>query len=105
MRTLKKMKWPVMIIVLFICLDLGYAKLTNTNSILSTFSNLSNFQAKQICSCLFVEENNEDYCKKWVSHDFPLLSLKIDQAGKRVSSLLGDKKYFFKNERAGCSQD
>jgi hypothetical protein len=98
------MKWPVFIFVLLIVLDFGYAKFTNTNSILSTFSVLSNYQAKQICSCLYVEENAQDYCKKWVSHDFPLLPMEINQAEKKVSSLLGDKKYVFKNEREGCAQ-
>jgi len=102
----QKFKWYyiLLLFIFVLIIDFCYSKYSNSNGIIDTVTIISNFQAKQICSCLFVEQNKEDYCQKWVAANYLILPLEIDGRAKTVSSKLGNKIYYYKNSRNGCAQ-
>jgi len=101
-----KFKSIFFIIILFLSIffifDYSYSRFTQSNGFFSTLSVLSNFQSRQICSCLFVEERTLAQCKSWVTEHFPLLPIQVDNLKKSVSSTFGDRNYYYTNSRFGC---
>ena len=44
------------------------------------------YTAKELCSCLFVMEQTEEYCRAWTKASPPIARPRIDYRAKRVSS-------------------
>lgn len=42
------------------------------------------YGAKELCSCLFVMEMSEDYCRAWTKASPAVANLRIDREAKRV---------------------
>lgn len=47
---------------------------------------LTRYRAKELCSCLFVIEQTEDFCAKWTVAAPNLASYAIDRESKRVET-------------------
>lgn len=64
----------------------------------------TSYFSKELCSCLFVEMNEENYCLNYVHSSIPVWSHKIDSKEKSVSSsaFLLSTKYLVKNKKFGC---
>lgn len=63
------------------------------------------FQAKEICSCVFVENQSEEYCVELVDHWFGRGTPEIDRA-KRTVTVMSNwgiiREAEWLNERLGC---
>ena len=63
------------------------------------------YTAKQLCSCLFVMERDEDYCRTWTRESPAVATASIDFEEKSVQSealLVWSATARFVNERYGC---
>jgi len=62
------------------------------------------FYAKEFCSCYFVNNQPEDFCRNLVQQYIPLTELTIDHAHKSVeaTSLGAKRKAHWVSERFGC---
>jgi hypothetical protein len=66
------------------------------------------YTAKDACSCLFVMEREEEYCRAFVKADPSVASLTIDREQKAVESsalLLWGARAHYVNEHDGCVLD
>ena len=86
---MKYLIYPLLLLLLSSC---GYMKGPST------------FFSKEMCSCLFVEKQSENYCKDYLDLTFPVWGYEIDRTKKQVYS----QGYFhsatakFKDPRLGC---
>ena len=65
----------------------------------------ANYGAKLACSCLFVMEQDEDYCRTWVQASPDIVKLKIDAEEKVVTARalgLVKSQARWVDERSGC---
>jgi len=63
------------------------------------------YRAKELCSCLFVMQRDEDYCVKWTTASPNIASYSIDHDGRTVETqamLLWGAKARYVSERFGC---
>jgi hypothetical protein len=73
------------------------------DSVFTMLPRLAQYQVKGICSCLFIEENEELYCNSWVSSAFPLVPyIVIHEKEKFVQAPLFGATAAFISERKGC---
>ena len=63
------------------------------------------YTAKEVCSCLFVIEQTEDYCRRWTRASPDIASFRVDRKAKVVESsalLFWGARARFVSERFGC---
>jgi len=62
------------------------------------------FYAKEFCSCYFVNQQSEEFCRDLVKQYIPLTELTIDLKSKSVmaTSLGAQRKAQWVSERFGC---
>ncbi len=63
------------------------------------------YAAKEMCSCLFVMEQTEEFCRAWTAASPAVARLRIDAAKKTVESsalMLWGARARFASARAGC---
>ena len=69
---------------------------------------VTSYSAKDACSCLFVMEMSEEYCRAWIKASPAVTKLNIDFASKSVSTtalmLWGSSARYLDAER-GCVSD
>lgn len=65
---------------------------------------LPSFSAKEFCSCYFVNQQTEIYCRELVRQYLPLKSLEIDESSKevRATGYFGKQSARYVSERFGC---
>lgn len=66
---------------------------------------VTGYTAKEMCSCLFVMEQTEDFCRAWTAASPPLARFRVDAAKKTVESsalMLWGARAHFVSARAGC---
>jgi hypothetical protein len=66
---------------------------------------LTGYTAKELCSCLFVIGQDEDYCREWTRATPEVASYRIDPAAKSVraqSILFWGARARFVNDADGC---
>lgn len=68
---------------------------------------LPSFHSKEMCSCLFVAEQSEDYCRDLVQHWIPIQGDQVDYKSRQVTARgLGvTRSAHFVSERFGCQLD
>lgn len=69
---------------------------------------LSRYTAKEACSCLFVMEMDEAYCRAWVVANPPVATFSFDKEEKTVDSsvlLLWGGHARFIDDQLGCQLD
>lgn len=71
------------------------------------FKVVSNSYAKELCSCLFVVGQEEDYCKNYAKQIVSVSELTISRENKRVLAKgFGHKSSVtFRSKRLGCQID
>jgi hypothetical protein len=47
---------------------------------------VTSYTAKETCSCLFVLEQPEEFCRTWTRYDPPVVAWTADQATKTVTA-------------------
>lgn len=59
---------------------------------------------KEFCSCIFVEDQKENYCKDYASYIVPVNSYRLDRERKMVqaSFLFTDSIAKYTGEKFGC---
>jgi hypothetical protein len=63
------------------------------------------YTAKEMCSCLFVMEQDEAYCRTWTRQSPAIYTLRIDTGAKVVESsagMLWGARARFESARVGC---
>ncbi|MBI2373620.1 MAG: hypothetical protein HYV07_06440 [Deltaproteobacteria bacterium] len=63
------------------------------------------YRAKELCSCLFVMEQTEDFCVSWTAADPNVAKYAIDRNEKTVETsalLMWSAKARWVDERSGC---
>lgn len=63
------------------------------------------YTAKDFCSCVFVNQMSEDYCRRWTAASPAVATVKVDYEERSVqtaAALLWGEKARFVNEREGC---
>ena len=66
---------------------------------------LPTFTAKSYCSCLYVMEMGEEYCKEWSRQSPPLARISVDQQKREVTVsalMLWASKARWIDEKRGC---
>lgn len=66
------------------------------------------YRAKEMCSCLFVMGQTEDYCAEWTVADPNVAKFTIDRAKKRVTTtaiIMWNASAHWESERFGCVLD
>jgi len=66
---------------------------------------ITGYSAKEFCSCLFVMEQTEDFCRAWTKADPAVATLRVDRTRKKVESstgLLWGARAHFVDARFGC---
>lgn len=66
---------------------------------------LTAFAAKEMCSCLFVMQRDETYCREWARQDPNLRTYDIDWNAKRVETqavLYWGARAHYVSPRRGC---
>ncbi len=66
------------------------------------------YTAKELCSCLFVMEMDETYCRNWTRASPAVTKYKIDEANKRVETtalLQWGARAHFESAKFGCVID
>ena len=69
---------------------------------------LTSYTAKETCSCLFVMEQTEEYCRAWTKADPAVAAWSADMDAKTVQSAAGlfwGAKAHFIDEKFGCVLD
>ena len=70
---------------------------------------LTQYRARELCSCLFVEQQTEAYCVAYTVAAPNLATFQIDYARKAVQSealfMWGARAHLDDNERFGCVLD
>ena len=63
------------------------------------------YTAKDFCSCLFVMEMSEDYCRRWTAADPAVATVRVDYEKRTIqtaAALLWGEKARFVSARDGC---
>jgi hypothetical protein len=63
------------------------------------------YTAKDFCSCVFVMEMSEDYCRRWTKSSVDVATLRVDYQERTVQTaavLLWGEKARFVSAREGC---
>jgi hypothetical protein len=66
---------------------------------------VTSYTAKDFCSCVFVMEMSEDYCKRWTAASPAVATVRVDYQERTVqtaAALLWGEKARFVNAREGC---
>ena len=66
---------------------------------------LTAYRAKELCSCLFVIEQSEEYCNNWTTANPDVATFEIDWDNKMVhteSMLMWGASARFQDEKFGC---
>lgn len=66
---------------------------------------VTSYTAKDFCSCVFVMQMSEEYCRRWTAASPAVATVHVDYRDKSVSTaaaLLWGAKARFLNERDGC---
>lgn len=69
---------------------------------------VGDYTAKNVCSCLFVMEQTEDYCRAWVKANPSVARVSIDRQNKAVTSaalLLWGSTARYVDDVQGCVSD
>lgn len=68
---------------------------------------VSAFHAKMLCSCIFVMEQSEEYCKSYTQIGLPIQNEEIDYNEKRTSALAFGvpATAHYQGDRLGCLLD
>jgi hypothetical protein len=81
---------------------------SNTDSRQYSYNDLqliTSYTAKEMCSCLFVMEQSEAYCRVWTKQSPAVASVRIDAAHKTVESyavLFWGARARWVDEKFGC---
>jgi len=65
----------------------------------------SNYAAAEVCSCMFVMEQEEDFCRAWTRANPAVATFRVDREKKRVEAsagMLWGATARFVDERTGC---
>ena len=63
------------------------------------------YTAKDFCSCVFVMERSEDYCRRWTAASPAVATVRVDYEERTVQTaavLLWGERARFVNAREGC---
>lgn len=63
------------------------------------------YNAKEVCSCLFVSERSEDECKAWTKVSPDIARFSVDMETKTVKSTaigMAPSEFQFSSEEMGC---
>jgi hypothetical protein len=63
------------------------------------------YTAKDFCSCVFVMEMSEDYCRRWTAASPAVATVRVDHKERTVqtaAALLWGERARFVNAREGC---
>ncbi len=63
------------------------------------------YTAKDFCSCVFVMEMSEDYCRRWTAASPAVATVRVDYEERTVqtaAALLWGERARFVNAREGC---
>ncbi|HYO53707.1 hypothetical protein [Archangium sp.] len=66
---------------------------------------VTSYTAKDFCSCLFVMQMSEDYCRRWTAASPAVATVRVDYKERSVqtaAALLWGEKARFVSERDGC---
>lgn len=66
---------------------------------------VTSYTAKDFCSCLFVMEMSEEYCRRWTAASPAVATVTVDYKERSVqtaAALLWGEKARFVSERDGC---
>ncbi|HEX8820352.1 MAG TPA: hypothetical protein VF794_10535 [Archangium sp.] len=66
---------------------------------------VTSYTAKDFCSCVFVMEMSEDYCRRWTAASPAVATVRVDYQEHTVqtaAALLWGEKARFVNAREGC---
>ncbi|HYO69581.1 MAG TPA: hypothetical protein VEU33_26250 [Archangium sp.] len=66
---------------------------------------VTSYTAKDFCSCLFVMQMSEEYCRRWTAASPAVATLTVDDEERSVqtaAALLWGEKARFVSERDGC---
>jgi hypothetical protein len=66
---------------------------------------LSAYTAKEVCSCVFVLEQSEEFCRAWTRANPAVAGFTVDRAAKTVESsalIFWGAKARFVSDRFGC---
>ena len=66
---------------------------------------VTSYTAKDFCTCVFVMQMSEDYCRRWTAASPAVATVHVDYKDKSVSTaavLLWGGKARFLNDRDGC---
>jgi hypothetical protein len=66
---------------------------------------VTSYTAKDFCSCLFVMEMSEEYCRRWTAASPAVATVRVDYEERTVqtaAALLWGEKARFVNAREGC---
>src|SRR5688572_5488068 len=67
---------------------------------------ISRYTATAMCSCLFVMEHDEQFCRGWSQQNPPVARISIDRQAKTVTAstmLMWGASARFMDERSGCA--
>ena len=68
----------------------------------------SSYAATEVCSCIFVMEQDEDFCRAWTKANPAVATFRVDYERKRVEAsaiMLWGTTAHFVDERTGCVLD
>ncbi|MCY1083048.1 hypothetical protein [Archangium lansingense] len=66
---------------------------------------VTSYTAKDFCSCMFVMQMSEEYCRRWTAASPAVATLSVDYKERSVqtaAALLWGEKARFVSERDGC---
>ena len=66
---------------------------------------LTRYRAKDLCSCIFVMQRDEEYCRNWTKASPNLATIKVDTEQKTVKTAAmqyWSGKAVWINEKEGC---
>ncbi|HEX8436340.1 hypothetical protein [Archangium sp.] len=66
---------------------------------------VTSYTAKDFCSCVFVMEMSEEYCRRWTAASPAVATLRVDYQERSVqtaAALLWGEKARFVSAREGC---
>ncbi|MBX5483346.1 MAG: hypothetical protein IRZ16_16115 [Myxococcaceae bacterium] len=69
---------------------------------------ISGYTAKELCSCLFVMERDEDYCRAWTKASPAVANARVDRAHKSVEAgalMFWMRRAHYVDEHFGCVLD
>lgn len=87
------------------CADRAGAEISYANSDLEL---TSGYAASEVCSCVFVMEQDEDFCRAWTKASPAVVTFKVDRKNKRVEAsagLMWGAKARFVDEKTGCVRE